>query len=777
MRSYRFPILVLWAIVLSGALAVPSYGTDQELISSITANKTIHIPRVSRPPTIEDFISMKPAPEFADGKMVKVDKLVQRNPSDGQPVSQRTEVYLGYDAKHLYVVFVCFDTDTKGIRAHLGKREEGWGDENAEIMLDTFNDKRRAYGFMSNPLGIQSDGIWTEGRRWDMSFDALWYSKGKLTPEGYVVWMSIPFRSLRFPNKPQQNWGVILDRDIPRNNEDSYWPYYTDKIEGRLNQAGQMTGLENISPGRNMQFIPYGSFRSYRAPDLRGTPQFAGKDFKGELGLDSKIVIKDSFVLDATVNPDFSQVESDEPQVTTNQRFEVYFPEKRPFFLENASYFQTPINLMFTRRIADPDVGLRLTGKKGAYAIGALFADDRSPGRELLGDDPLADSRARFAVVRINRDIAKQSTFGVIFTDREYEGEFNRVGGVDTRLKLNPNWVLTGQAVVSSTKYRDGAAFSYMAGPSYNLTLQRSGRYFEYYGSFNDTGSGFYTDTGFFRRPDYRSTYHEMERTFRPEGRYVESHGLQTNLSRGFDHDGFNLDSWQGATYYVNFRRQTSAQVGTGFGTEGLRSVDFASLPSTKQYSKTEHYLYFKSDYWQKFGFSAEIGRSKSINYDGIGVYDAPPAGQIPWLGTQKRMDLTLTLRPMNQLRIDNKYLYRRLEDPPSGQSAYNLHIIRSKWNYQVTKELSLRVIGQYNAQLANPLLTTLKSEKGLNADFLISYLLHPGTAVYVGYNSNLANLDASLTTDANGYLERTRDRFINDRRQFFVKVSYLFRY
>ncbi len=759
--------------LLCVAATAPLRALGQEVIESITANNTIRIPRVSRPPTIEDFINMKPSPDFADGKMVMIDKLVQREPSDGAAISERTEVYLGYDSKNLYAVFVCFDSNTKGIRAHLGKREDGWGDENAEIMLDTFNDKRRSYGFMSNPLGIQADGIWTESGEWDMSFDTLWYSKGKLTEQGYVVWMQIPFRSLRFPNKPQQRWGLVLDRDIPRKNEEAYWPRYSQKLEGRLSQEGEMVGIENVSPGRNMQFIPYGAFRSYRAPDFRySPPHFSNKDFKGDLGLDSKIVIKDSFVFDSTVNPDFSQVESDEPQVTTNQRFEVFFPEKRPFFLENADYFKTPINLVFTRRIADPDFGLRLTGKKGPWSVGTLLADDRSPGKSLPENDPLAASRAMFSVVRVNRDIFKQSSIGMIYTDREYEGEYNRVGGIDTRLKLNKNWVFTGQAVTSSTRWSDG---SHQAGPSYSAELQRSGRSFEYYGSYSDTGVGFFTQSGFFRRPDIRNVYQQMERTFWPEGRYVISHGFQGNVSRTFDHAGFMVNSWQQAEYYVNFRRQTSLQIGSGFGTEGLRPQDYASLSTTKQYSETDHFVFFRTEAWQKLGFEVNAGRSKAINYNTIGMND--PGGQVPLLGTLKRLDLTATVRPMNQLRIDNTYLYRRLEDPPTGQSAYNLHIIRSKWNYQITKELSVRVIGQYNAQLANPLLTTLKSEKTLNADFLVSYLLHPGTAVYVGYNSNLANLDPSLAVDSNNELIRTRNRFINDGRQFFVKISYLFRY
>ena len=180
----------------------------------------------------------------------------------------------------------------------------------------------------------------------------------------------------------------------------AFWPQYSSRIAGRLNQEGDATGLENISPGHNFQLIPYGIFRSFRELDLRDLdhPKFTQRDAYGQIGLDAKAVLKDKFVLDATANPDFSQIESDDPQVTVNQRFEVQFPEKRPFFLENSNYFQTPIPLLFTRRIVDPQWGVRLTGKDGPWAVGMLVADDASPGAEVAPGNPLFGQHAYFAV-------------------------------------------------------------------------------------------------------------------------------------------------------------------------------------------------------------------------------------------------------------------------------------------------------------------------------------------------------------------------------------------
>ena len=199
----------------------------------------------------------------------------------------------------------------------------------------------------------------------DPSFDTVWRSEGRLTGQGYMLLIAIPFKSLRFPNTDQQQWGIILNRSIPRTNENLFWPRISNRIQGRFNQAATATGIE-VSPARNIQLIPYGLLRGFRDIDQRdpNNPFFESRTLKPEAGLDAKFILHDSFVLDATINPDFSQVESDQPQITVNQRFEVFFPEKRPFFLENSNYFTSPINLVFTRRIAHPEFGLRLTGKR-----------------------------------------------------------------------------------------------------------------------------------------------------------------------------------------------------------------------------------------------------------------------------------------------------------------------------------------------------------------------------------------------------------------------------
>ncbi|HEX6880858.1 MAG TPA: DUF5916 domain-containing protein, partial [Terriglobales bacterium] len=354
----------------------------------------VHIPAIERAPTLEDFSDMRPSSTLANS-MSKIDRFVQRSPTDGSPVSQRTEAYIGYTAKHLYVVFLCFDTEPSKLRAHMNRREDIQEDDQIGLMIDTFNDHRHAYTLYVNPVGVQQDGVWSEGTEPDLSFDTVWNSTAHITKQGYVAWFEIPFKSLRFPHSPEQNWGILFERDIPRNNEASFYPAISSNQLGFLSQEATASGIKEISPGRNMQFNPYGSFSSFHALDTRDPNQarYSNRLAQMRTGLDSKFILKDSLVLDTTINPDFAQVESDEPQTTINQRFEVFFPEKRPFFQENAGYFSTPINLVFTRRIADPTYGIRLTGKVGRWGIGTLLADDRSPGKSVVESDPLSGHR------------------------------------------------------------------------------------------------------------------------------------------------------------------------------------------------------------------------------------------------------------------------------------------------------------------------------------------------------------------------------------------------
>jgi hypothetical protein len=547
-----------------------------------------------------------------------------------------------------------------------------------------------------------------------------------------------------------------------------------------------MKGLKDISPGRNMQFIPYSALRAFRALDTKdpSAPAFAGRRAEFNAGLDSKFVFKDSLVLDLTVNPDFSQVESDEPQITTNERFELFFPEKRPFFLENASYFQTPLNLLFTRRIADPQFGVRLTAKAGRYALGALLADDQSPGRQVVPSDPLREQRAYFGVVRVSRDLFKSSSVGLVYVDREFSGDlagrsllgipasaranFNRVGGVDGRLQFSPAWVGRFQAVASSTKFLNGRR---IAGPGYAASLSRGGRKFNAEFGYTDFSPGFETLPGFVPRKDIRAFSGEVKYRWWPERR-LHSWGPNLTVERVWDHSGARLNWIALAELAFTFAAQSSVTLFYAPENELFRPQDFSGLASNLDFHHTTRGFSFSTSVLKQVTLSGEFRFGQRVNID-------PPAGRPPDLAQRASGNLTLTLRPVYRLRIDNTYLLFRLADRANHLSIFNNHILRSKWNWQFSRELSLRAIFQYNALLAHQLNTSLDTSKNFNADFLITYLLHPGTALYVGYNSNLQNIDVVpclLPATCSTQVVRT-SRFINDARGFFVKFSYLFRF
>jgi hypothetical protein len=708
---------------------------------------------------------MQPSPEW-EGRLAKVAGFLQRQPRDGEQSNQKTEVYAGYDDENLYLIFLCFDSEPDKIRARLSPRGLSMPDDWVQVMLDTFHDRRRAFVFASYPMGIQWDALWTEGQGMDASWDTLYYNHAELSDQGYSVWFAIPFRSLRFSSDSEQTWGISFTRNIPRLNEDSHWPRYSSRIEGRLNQAGTLVGLRGISPGRNIQLLPFGSFRSSRALDLRQLtrPAFVTDRAQFDGGLDAKIVVKDSFVTDIAINPDFSQVESDEPQVTTNQRFEVFFPEKRPFFLENASFFQTPINLFFSRRIADPQFGARLTGKSGPYAIGALVIDDESPGKRVPAGHPSEGKRARFAITRISRDIHRQSSVGVILTDRSFENGFNRVGGIDGRFKLAQNWTTQFQGVASATRFLDGRR---IAGPAYEGRLNREGRLFTYNLTYSDRSPGFQTQTGFNPRVDIRNLQTTARYRFRPEGRRLIAFGPALSTQGLWDHSGLRLDWDYNPTFTFEFTGQTFVDLNYLSKHERLRPQDFP-LSGNRDFHPITKGVAFRSNAIAQLNISANYAWGKRINV-------APAAGAEPFLANYNDANLTLTLRPVPPLTIRNSYLLSRLTDTRSGSSVFNNHIVRSNWNWQFTREASSRVILQYNSLLANPGMTSLQTAKNFNLDLLFTYQLNAWTALFVGYNTNQQNIE--LIEAATGpSVVRNADRFINDGRQFFVKFSYLFR-
>ncbi len=701
----------------------------------------VQIPRVTRAPKLADFLENR----AREAEAVVTD-FHQFKPRDGAPASQPTAAYLSYDDRNLYVAFVCRD-DPALIRARVAKRETIMEDDRVNLVIDTFHDHHRAYWFDVNPYGVQADGVVTDGVEDDPSWDTLWHSEAKITGDGYVVLVTLPFRSVRFKPSDNQTWGLILARWIMRNNEFSVWPDFNRSQPGFVRQGGDMEGLSRISPGRNMQLIPYGAFAKSRYLDIPGAAFRSENDLRA--GLDAKLILRDAFALDVTLNPDFSQVESDEPQVTVNQRYEVFFPEKRPFFLENAGFFKTNRTLFFSRRIVDPEYGGRLTGKVGRWAVGALLATDRAPGR---GDG--TDASATAGVVRVQREFWRDSKAGILATDREYRGTHNRVASFDTNLRLLPNWNLEAQLMTSDTRLADGRRLN---GPGYHIEWRHSGRHLQSITHYTDRSPSFRADLGFIERVDVRELAHTGGYRWRPESGRIVSFGPQIEAALNYSHAG-RLQDWSlHPRFFLELQPMTEINVGRSDAYELYQGIGFS-----KHHTEIE----FESQWTKWLAVGGDLSAGSEVNF-------YPAAGVEPFTARSGSAETGFTLRPNARTRIDSTYLYTALSW--RGRSVFTNHIARVKTNYQFSRELSLRAIVDYASVLPNPSLVNLEKEKHLGADVLLTYMLNPGTALHIGYTDLYDNL--ALDPRVSPAVKRTRIPDLNTGRQVFVKLGYLFRF
>ncbi|MEO8097027.1 MAG: DUF5916 domain-containing protein [Acidobacteriota bacterium] len=732
-------------------LAPLSAGTTEPGSRSVTITRAAH------PPRLDEFLATANPEGYT-----RISDFRQREPGDGVPVSKGTTAYLSYDDKNLYVVFVCLDEPGK-VRGRMSKREDIGEDDSVTVYLDTYHDTQRANYFTVNPLGIQGDGIIVGGKT-DSRFDTLWYSDGRITEEGYVASMTIPFKSLRFLNEESQTWGIALGRSITRANERAFWPYITRRQTSFLRQLGNVTGLSSISPGRNIQLIPYGAFSNSKL--ATGIPSQYQREHEFRGGMDTKIVIRDSLSLDFTVNPDFSQVESDDPQVTANRRFEVFFPEKRPFFIENINYFETPLNLLFTRRVMDPQFGARLTGKLGSWNIGALAIDDRAPGNLAAAGSPLSGKRAFTGAARIQRVFRQDSNFGILATEHQFGATHNRLQSVDLRLRLTPTLYFSGQAARSSDRSLIGSNLVNSSGNAYFADLSYGSRNFTYDTSYREFGAGFRAPVGFVQRVGIRSLNQYAGYIFWPEGGSLLSHGPSANVTWTWDPAGHLLDRYANLDYRMDFAGPA------GFNVSHNDSYEFFK-------GQTFHYgtnvASFYANWIKAFTFYGSVTLGTGVNY-------STPDGVAPFLGNTQSTNIGFAWRPTQRFRLEQYHYFSRLAAPPGlsglnmpGLAVVNNQISRTKLNVQFTKALSIRGILDYYFLSPNTALFASDRFKTLTGDILMTYLLNPGTALYVGYNNRYENL--AIDPDTPASLRRFGSPNYMTGRQIFVKLSYLYRF
>jgi hypothetical protein len=473
-----------------------------------------------------DGLLDEPAWQDAD----RVNGFRQREPLEGEPATEDTEVRVLYDGEYLYIGVRAFDSEPDRIVARQLERDSplgiarfgpSGGDDAVEIILDTFHDRRNAYYFATNPQGVLVDGLITdESFRADLNWDAVWDVRARITPEGWSAEFQIPLRSIRFPARDgEQTWGFNVQRAVMRKNEQSLWTAWSRDNEGltRVSRAGELTGLESLPGGLDMYVKPYVLGEAGR--DYVEQPT-GNVDLDGAVGLDAKLGLPSGLVVDLTINTDFAQVEADDEQIDLT-RFSLFYPEKREFFLENAGIFQfgtagfghhaPDIILFFSRRIGLAEeqtvpmlAGGRLTGRAGRQTIGFLnvvTGEDESLGAHLTN----------FAVGRVKRDVGQRSYVGAIITSRLEEGGGNNLaGGVDWNLWLSNGLALEGFYARSSDSNPGGDDYSWRA------TLDYTSDLLGWRAEHLEIGPEMSPGIGFIRRHDVAKTSGSIRLTPRP---------------------------------------------------------------------------------------------------------------------------------------------------------------------------------------------------------------------------------------------------------------------
>ncbi|HEX2121160.1 MAG TPA: DUF5916 domain-containing protein, partial [Thermoanaerobaculia bacterium] len=466
------------------------------------------------------------AAEWANAKPVELP--YETFPGDNIAARVKTEAFLGYDEKNLYVGFRAFDPNPAAIRAHLTDRDNAYSDDFIGIAIDTFNDERRAFEFFVNPLGVQMDLTNNDiTRNEDDSWDAIWASAGKIHADRWEVEMTIPFSQIRFKSSADvQTWGLDIVRIYPRDQRYRLGLHKQNRNRScYVCQMSMLTGFRGITPGRNLELSPtVTSHRTDARPDV-GSPLASGS-FDTEPGLTARWGVTPNLTFSGAINPDFSQVEADSPQLDINSTFALFFNEKRPFFLEGKDFFETPFTAVYTRTVASPDAGVKLTGKEGNHGGGVFFARDAItnllvPGSQGSGLTVL-DSANTAAVLRYRYDVGTRSNVGLLFANRSGGDYSNRSGGIDVNYRATESDTISAQALLSSTQYPDAVVADFDQKPSLSgtafITRYRHGtRNWYWNASYEHVADDFRADTGFMPRVGYSFGLAQLERTFWPK--------------------------------------------------------------------------------------------------------------------------------------------------------------------------------------------------------------------------------------------------------------------
>lgn len=699
--------------------------------ATLLSAAAVEVPRAVTAPVIDgklDDPAWATALRLADFKTFK--------PDYGKDPSQKTEGYILFDADSIYFAFRAFDSEPKKIKASISKRDAMYADDYVGIFLDTFNTKQEAYAFMVNPLGIQGDGMLNQNGNLDDKYDMVWYSKGQIDDQGYTVEVRIPLQSIRFPGKKETTMMLAFFRQFVRTSEMASSPaFYPDK--GALIAQTQPVIFNGLKYKRIVEFLPAATH------SLRYMPQDGQlkRDInQTDFSLTAKLGLTSDMTLEATANPDFSQVESDAGQVDFNRRYAIYYREKRPFFQEGneifnfaaaaeESYFFAAAH---TRTIIDPFFGFKLNGKLGsANSVAAIFArDDVSNGDG--GPNPT------FSILRVKHALKDDSYIGGFYTARDQGEGFNRVAGADGRFRLSAASIAEFHMFGSFSRPAEGGDRA--DGFAGALRYSYGNRNINVDLIYEEISPNFQVDTGFLVRTGFRNLTHFVNYIFYPKSSFFLSiepfyYGVQQ-----YDTTYSMFETINVLALRINLPRSSQFRVDAILGNEQFLG---------RLFDRNAWRVQGWTQITKKIFFQAMFRRGGAIFYD----------SEDPYQGYGNQSSAVLQYQPTEKLDLELDLTYVDFFRQSDHSQVYDYAIVRGRSTFQLNEYLFLRGIAEYN-----------NFRKRLTLDVLLSFTYIPGTVVFVGYGS----AQEKLRWDGLDYVDSNRFREV--QRGFFFKVSYLWR-
>lgn len=675
---------------------------------------------------------------------LKFDAFKTMKPDYGKDPSQRTEAYFAYDADNFYFAAHCYDTDPGKIKAAISKRDLIFQDDVLLLIIDPFNDNQTGYSFAVNPLGIQGDGLLNVQGNLDDTYDMVWYSKGVIDDQGWTVEARIPLQSIRFPNKKTVTMKLFFVRFFTRTSEQATFPALDPSNSSLMPQA-QAVDVSGLHFKRVMEFLPAATFADRREAQEGRLVKTERTNFWDMYSFTGKVGLTSDLIADGAWNPDFSQVESDAGQVDINLRYPNYYSEKRPFFLEGQDLWQfggamedAPLqSVVYTRTIADPDYGFRLTGKVSRNdTIAALYARD-----SLAGEVPGVVTHPGVAVARYKHTLGGDSFLGGFYTDRASSGRLNRVGGFDGRVRLGQPSFVSFHLFGSWTRAESGAAMDKDHALSLNYNYQKRNIYLDL--GYQDISPNFQVDTGFLMRTGVRRIAVFVMPMIYPKSSFFQKidvlywsqHIYDTTYNMWETFNLFTGRFYLPRSTQIRFDGILANEVFAGqrFGRSGF---------GFQLQSQVVKQLYIQF-------FGRWTGR---INYDPEDAYQ----------GYGSIMQAALQYQPHEKLDFTLSLVYENFYRSSDHTKVYDYPILRLRNTFQLNKYLFVRAIPEYNMY-----------RKRLTVDTLVSFTYIPGTVFYVGYGSAFERLQWDAVQHA--YIDAAR--FSETKRAFFFKVSYLYRF